>query len=234
MKTKLIYFLTVAFLSILYLYGSQSMANLPSGFVYLEDVDPTIIQDMKYHTHDNLIGRPIKGYESAKCILTKEAALALSHLQKTLLPQHLSLKVYDCYRPQIAVDDFIAWSQDVSDQKMKKNYYPRVNKADFFKLGYIAEKSAHTRGSTADLTLVYLQANNKKDAVDMAMATHFDFMDELSHTLNPQVEGKERENRLFLMNKMRAAGFLPYDKEWWHFTLENEPYPNTYFNFPVV
>lgn len=205
---------------------------LPAGFVYLKDIDPTIIQDVKYFTHDNFIGRPIKGYAAAECILTKEAALALSKLQQTLLPQKLSLKVYDCYRPQTAVDDFIAWSQDASDQKMKQEYYPRVDKADFFKLGYIAAKSSHTRGSTVDLTIVHLSVNNAKP-IDMIMGTNFDFMDELSHPLNSDILEEEKHNRMFLRTMMQEAGFEPYDKEWWHFTFKNEPYPDTYFDFPV-
>ena len=205
---------------------------LPAGFVYLKEVDSSIIQDVKYFTDNNFIGRPIKGYEAAECILTREAAHALSQLQQQLLSQNLSLKIYDGYRPQTAVDDFIAWSKDASDQKMKKDYYPNVNKADFFTLGYIAEKSTHTRGSTVDLTLVHLSANDKP--VEMAMGTHFDFMDELSHPLNSNIGEKEKNNRLFLRSIMQQAGFEPYDKEWWHFTFKNDPYPDTYFNFPVA
>jgi D-alanyl-D-alanine dipeptidase len=117
---------------------------------------------------------------------------------------------------------------------MKKEYYPNVNKADFIKLGYVSGKSAHTRGSTIDLTLVHLPTDKHKKPIEMIMGTHFDFMDELSHTLNPSIQGEARNSRLFLMNKMQEAGFVPYSKEWWHFTLKNEPYPDTYFNFPVA
>src|SRR2546426_194594 len=123
--------------------ASMSMA-LPKGFVYLKDIDPTILQEMKYFTDDNFLGRPVKGYEAAECILTEQTAHALAQAQKELTKQHLSLLVHDCYRPQMAVDDFIAWSQDANDQKMKKEFYPNVNKADVFKLGYVAEKSGHT------------------------------------------------------------------------------------------
>lgn len=214
------------------LFGGRCMA-LPAGFVYLKEVDSSIIQDVKYFTDDNFIGRPIKGYEAAECILTQEAAHALSKLQQQILPQHLSLKVYDCYRPQTAVNDFIAWSQDASDQKMKTDYYPNINKADFFKLGYVAENSGHTRGSTVDLTLVHLPGNNG-EPLEMAMGTHFDFMDELSHPLNPNIHNDVRSNRLFLRSIMQKAGFEPVDNEWWHFTFKNEPYPDTYFNFPVA
>lgn len=227
MKIKSVHLYIIVLVGVL--CGSSCMA-LPTGFVYLKDIDPTIIQDVKYFTHDNFIGRPINGYAAAECILTQEAALALSKLQKILLSQKLSLKVYDCYRPQTAVNDFIAWSKDTSDQKMKKDYYPRVDKGDFFKLGYIAEKSSHTRGSTVDLTIVHLSG---KKPIDMNMGTHFDFMDELSHPLNPDIHDEGKNNRMFLRRMMQEAGFEPYDKEWWHFTFKNEPYPDTYFDFPV-
>lgn len=203
---------------------------LPADFVYLNEIDATIIQEVRYFSHDNFIGRPIKGYEAGQCILTKKAAVALSAVQKRLLPQNLSLKVFDCYRPQTAVNDFIDWSKDETDQKMKKQYYPHVNKVDMFKLGYLAEKSGHSRGSTADLTIVYLSGNKP----EMDMGTHFDFMDELSHTLNPNVHGEKRNNRLFLRGMMEEAGFEPYELEWWHFTLKDEPFPDTYFDFPVA
>jgi len=230
MKIRSAYFCLIAMLGVL--GGGKCMA-LPVGFVYLKDVDSSIIQDVKYFTHDNFMGRPIKGYTAAECILTKKAAVALSELQRTLLPQHLSLKVYDCYRPQTAVNDFIAWSKDATDQKMKKDYYPNVNKADFFTLGYVAEKSTHTRGSTVDLTLARLPTNNSKP-IEMPMGTHFDFMDELSHSLSPNIRGEEKKNRLLLRRLMQKAGFEPYDKEWWHFTFKDEPYPDTYFDFPVA
>lgn len=201
---------------------------LPQGFVYLKDVDSSIIQDMKYITSDNFVGRPIAGYEKAQCILTREAAIALSKVQAELRHQSLGLKVYDCYRPQRAVNDFIAWSKDASDQKMKSEYYPRVNKRDVFKLGYVAEKSGHTRGSTIDLTIISL-----KDNKNLEMGTHFDLLDEHSHTLSPDVSREALNNRLFFKDTMEQNGFVPYSEEWWHFTLKNEPFPDTYFDFPV-
>lgn len=205
---------------------------LPDKFVYLKDIDPSIIQEMKYITQDNFIGRPIAGYEVARCILTQPAALALAKAQQTLKSQGLSLKVFDCYRPQTAVNDFIKWSKDVSDQKMKAKYYPRVNKADFVTLGYVGTKSGHTRGSTVDLTIVRLVEANQPPK-ELAMGTRFDFMDELSHALSEHIQGKPRDNRFLLRNTMQQAGFNPYDTEWWHFTLKNEPFPDTYFDFPV-
>ncbi len=204
---------------------------LPDGFVYLKDVKPSIIQDVKYVTRNNFLGRPVKGYEAPVCILTRQTAEALSHLQDILQAQSLGLKVYDCYRPQMAVDDFIAWSADANDQKMKKKYYPRVNKADFFELGYIGKKSGHTRGSTVDLTLVRFSSDHHP--IDLGMGTHFDYMDEKSHAFSTSVPRVAQKNRLLLRQYMDEVGFAPIAEEWWHFTLKNEPYPTTYFNFPV-
>jgi D-alanyl-D-alanine dipeptidase len=196
---------------------------LPAGFVYLKDIDPTIIQDIKYYSTDNFVGRRIKGYDAPKCILTYETALALSKLQSQLRQKAMGLKVYDCYRPSMAVDDFITWSHDTHEQQQKKKYYPLIDKANFFKLGYVASKSGHSRGSTVDLTLV-----------DLDMGTHFDFMDERSHTLNAKVSSHIRRNRLLLRAMMVDAGFSPIETEWWHFTFKSEPFPRTYFNFPVI
>lgn len=203
--------------------------SLPAGFVYLEEIDASIIQEIKYFSDHNFIGRPIVGYDAPKCILTKEAAIQLQAVQNRLKQHALGLKVFDGYRPQMAVDDFIAWSEDVSDQKMKKAFYPRVNKADFFKLNYLAKKSSHTRGSTIDLTVIHLI-----DGREMDMATPFDFMDELSHPFSEDVSGAARDNRLFFRDIMQENGFAGVDSEWWHFTLKNEPFRDTYFNFRVA
>lgn len=201
-------------------------------FVYLADVDPTIIQDIKYFSDDNFIGRRIAGYDAPKCILTQPAAMALAQVQQKLLTNNLSLKVFDGYRPQTAVNDFIAWGQDEQDQQQRAQFYPRVNKADFFKLGYLAEKSGHTRGSTIDLTIVQISLiDGTHQALDMG--TPFDFMDELSHTLNPGIQDQALANRLLLRDVMAEAGFEGYPLEWWHFTLANEPFPDTYFDFAV-
>ncbi len=212
-------------------YANYSIA-LPAGFVYLSDVNPTIIQEMKYFSADNFIGRPIKGYNAPKCILTTEAAEALSKLQEQLNRGSMGIKVYDCYRPTMAVTDFIHWSRNIKDQRQKKNYYPAVNKADFFKLGYVAEKSGHSRGSTVDLTLVHFEPNHTP--LELHMGTHFDFMDETSHPLNQKVSAHVRHDRLLLRKMMLNAGFVPLETEWWHFTFKNEPFPNDYFNFPVA
>ncbi len=226
--------------------------QLPSGFVYLKDIDPSISQDIRYATAHNFIGHAINGYKAGECILTKPAALALAKVQQELRQANLSLKVYDCYRPQMAVDEFIQWSRQSQAQAMKAEFYPRVDKADFFKLGYVAEKSGHTRGSTVDLTIVPLplqqgesyQPDQKLRACyapyqqrfrdgGIDMGTGFDCMDELAHGDNQQVGPVAYHHRKLLAAVMDKYGFAPYPQEWWHFTLKNEPYPDTYFNFPV-
>lgn len=225
---------------------------LRPGFVYLHDVDPTILQDMRYMGFHNFIGRPIKGYEAKRCILTEKAALALSEVQKELEKNALSLKVYDCYRPTMAVQDFLTWSKDPKNQKMKSEFYPRVDKADVFRLAYVAEKSGHSRGSTMDLTIVALPiqpqahfhpgqeliactAPYKQRYHDnsLDMGTGFDCLDELSHALNQDISPLAMKHRMRLRQVMLKHGFLPYENEWWHFTLKDEAYPNTYFNFHV-
>lgn len=204
---------------------------LPKNFVHLRDVDSSIIQDIKYLTNDNFIGRPIAGYKTNSCVLTVEAANALAALQVKLFTRSLSLKVFDGYRPQRAVDDLIAWSKDPRDQLMKSEYYPNVNKADLFKLGYLSEKSSHSRGSTVDLTLVELF--DDKPPRELDMGTQFDFLDELSHPLTAEVSPDEKHNRLMLRQLMEEAGFAGIRTEWWHFTLRNEPFPDSYFDFVV-
>jgi len=212
---------------------ATSLYALPRGFVYLKNIDPSIIQDIRYHSSNNFVGRPIKGYQASQCILTDVAADALYRVQQILLLQNMSLKVFDCYRPQTAVNDFIKWSQDPRDQRMKSDYYPLVNKADFFRLNYVAAQSGHTRGSTVDLTIVRLQPNGKPP-LELPMGTHWDFMDERSHYASAAIQGEARENRAYLQKLMVQAGFEPYPEEWWHFTLKHEPHSETYFDFPVI
>lgn len=196
--------------------------NLPENFVYLSDIDPNIVQEIRYAGYYNFIGRPVKGYDSGECILTRQTAEALSHVQADLKKSGFSLKVYDCYRPQKAVDDFIAWSKQPKHQEMKAAFYPNTNKADFFKLGYVAEKSGHTRGSTVDVTI------NQLD-----MGTNYDYMDELSHSNNQEITNTAYKNRQLLYWVMEKYGFVNLPTEWWHFTLKDEPYAHAYFNFNV-
>ncbi len=210
---------------------SDSFAKdvLPHGFVYLKDIDASIVQDMRYSGSNNFIGRPIAGYDAAQCIISLPAAQALSKIQTALKKQQLSLKVFDCYRPQMAVDDFIAWSKNPDDQKMKTDYYPHIDKSELFSRGYIAVKSGHTRGSTTDLTIISTETGKELD-----MGTHFDFMDPLSHHDVKKISETAYQHRLLLKHIMMKNGFEPYFAEWWHYTLKNEPYPDTYFNFKIA
>jgi zinc D-Ala-D-Ala dipeptidase len=224
---------------------------LPAGFVALDDVDRTILQDMRYATGYNFVGRRIDGYREPVCILHRRAARALKRAQGDMRRRGYTLKVYDCYRPQRAVDHFVRWSRNGS-QKMKREFYPGVDKARVFDLGYVARRSGHSRGSTVDLTLVKLppseqpQWSRKEFGLtactapyrrrfpdnSVNMGTSYDCFDPRSHTYDSR--GRVRKNRLRLRRAMERAGFEPYDKEWWHFTLRHERYPNRYFDFPVA
>ncbi|CAN5211119.1 M15 family metallopeptidase [soil metagenome] len=223
--------------------------NLPNGFVYLRDIDPSIQQDMRYAGYHNFIGHPLPGYQANTCILTKVTALTLKQIQAELRQSKLSLKVYDCYRPQTTVNAFIKWSKDAKQQAMKAEFYPRINKVDFFKLGYVAKRSGHSRGSTVDLTLIPIGSKSAKyrpghavaacfapyrqrfqdNSIDMG--TGFDCMDELAHPLNNQLGKVVYFNRMMLRQIMLKYGFVPLAEEWWHFTLKQEPFKNSYFNF---
>ena len=199
----------------------------PDNFVYVTEIIPNIKQDIRYFGNNNFVGRPIIGYKKPVCMLTNAAAHALLKVQSVLNKQNLGLVVYDCYRPQMAVNDFIQWSQN-SDERMKSLFYPHINKKELFKLGYIARRSGHTRGSTMDLTIVDLASNQVLD-----MGTPFDYLDPLSHPDNRDITKEQFQNRMLLRSLMVKFGFRPIKTEWWHFTLQNEPYKNIYFNFLV-
>lgn len=205
-------------------------AGAESGapFVDAAGLVPGLALDLRYAGSDNFVGRPIAGYEAPRCLLTRPAARALARVQAALAREGLGLKVFDCYRPLRAVADFAAWARDAADTRMKAAYYPRVDKADLFRLGYIAERSAHSRGSTVDLTLVRLA-----DGAELDMGTPFDLFDETSATDSPRVGPVAMRNRHRLRDAMIRAGFTPYPQEWWHFTLKREPYPDTAFDRPV-
>jgi zinc D-Ala-D-Ala dipeptidase len=205
--------------------------TLPDGFVDVKELIPTIHVDLRYATDDNFVGRPIDGYLVNRCILTREAAHALKQVQDELTGFGLGLKIFDAYRPQRAVDHFVRWAKDLGDTAMKSRYYPEVKKGDLFKKGYIAERSGHSRGSTVDVTIVSLTIPTYGTELDMG--TRFDFFGRESWPENLSLPPDPRANRLLLRAVMMKYGFKPYSKEWWHFTLENEPYPDTYFNFPV-
>jgi D-alanyl-D-alanine dipeptidase len=205
---------------------------LPAGFVYVED--KRIIKSMDYFTSHNFLARPVAGYHAPVCILTKEAAQALIAVQDELdlLNKGYHLKIFDTYRPTQAVEDFIAWSKDFSDIKAKAAFYPDISKPELFEQGYISDRSTHSRGSTVDLTITQIDSKNPQGQ-DLEMGTNFDFFGELSHTHNPNISELAKENRHFFVTIMEKHGFENFPLEWWHFTLRNEPFPDTYFNFPV-
>ncbi len=227
-------------------------APLPDGFVYLRETAPEIAQDMRYYGSHNFIGRPIPGYEAPECILTREAAAALKAVQAEVAAEGLQVKVLDCYRPQRAVAEFVRWGRDSADQRMKTEFYPRVDKADVFQQGYIAERSGHSRGSTVDLVLVPANSPPTPAAPEgpavtctapfalrfpdspLDFGTGFDCMDPLSHPDNTAVPAAAQANRTRLARAMENQGFRPLTTEWWHFTLQAEPFPDTYFDFPVA
>jgi len=197
-----------------------------SPLVRLSEVDASIGFEAKYFGSDNFMGRPIRGYEANEIIMTREAAAALSLAQADAASRGLSLFVFDGYRPQQAVDHFVEWGADLADTLNQAAFYPNVPKAELFERGYIAERSGHSRGSTVDLTLT-------RDGVALDMGTPFDYFDELSHTENAAIADSAMANRMLLRAIMADAGFRNYVNEWWHYTLIDEPYPDTYFDVPV-
>jgi len=202
--------------------------KLPKGFVYLKDLVPSIKIELRYFSDDNFIGKPINGYKSNRLIITKEAASSLKNIQQELLKKELSLKIFDGYRPQEAVDHFVEWAKVLNDNLMKTQYYPKVVKSNLFKNGYIAAKSSHSRGSTIDLTII-----NLKTSIELDMGSPYDFFGVESHPRYQNISDQQKKNRMLLRKVMLANGFKPYENEWWHFTLKKEPFPNTYFKFPV-
>lgn len=204
---------------------------LPKGFVHIEQVAQGIRLEIRYFTDDNFVGQRIDGYLAPACILTLKAAEALKKVQADLKPFGLGLKVFDCYRPQRAVNHFIRWAHELEDTKTKNRFYPDVQKKNLFKEDYIAARSGHTRGSTVDLTIIAVAANGAGQDIDMG--TGFDLFSPKSWPTSLQMSGGQRAHRMLLRVLMTRHGFLPYAQEWWHFTLKDEPYPDTYFDFPV-
>ena len=218
------------FIGFLLLLLVTSAANAqdqrPAAFVDAATVVPGLVVEMRYVTDNNFVGRPIDGYEKPVCLLTRPAARALAEVARDLEPRGLKLKVFDCYRPKRAVAHFLRWARAVDDLKNKSAYYPDLDKRQLFSGGYIAAHSGHSRGSTVDITLV-------GKAGELDMGTPFDFLSRPSNTLDPAIRGEAQKNRLLLVLAMERRGFRAYDKEWWHFTLRGEPFPETYFDFPV-
>ncbi len=199
-----------------------------TGFVLVGEAVPDAILEIRYYSAYNFVGDRIDGYEEPVALLTKEAASALRAAGDALKTKGFLLKIYDAYRPQRAVSHFVRWARDLGDIRMKPFFYPGLKKDELFPRGYIAEYSGHSRGSTVDLTLFDMSAGKEAD-----MGGVFDYFGELSRPDCPQITGEQRANRMILREAMIAHGFRPNSEEWWHFTLENEPWPDTCFTFPV-
>jgi D-alanyl-D-alanine dipeptidase len=229
-----------------------TQSSVPDHFVDLQTVIPSVTLDIRYHSEHNFLGTRVDGYQAPKCFITAPAAEALAKVQAELQEFSLSLKIYDCYRPQQAVNHFVRWAKDIKDATTKAEFYPTVDKRHLFRDGYIAEKSGHSRGSTIDLTIIpvpvptqgkyilgqslaacYLPAAKRFNDNSIDMGTGFDCFHGLSHPGNQEVGLTQRANRLLLKTLMDKYGFKNYEQEWWHFTFRNEPYPETYFDFPV-
>ncbi|GIP48428.1 MULTISPECIES: M15 family metallopeptidase [Paenibacillus] len=204
--------------------------HLPKGkgFVYLDEVIPNALYDLRYYTGDNFVGERIDGYSGPFAILTLRAARALKKVNDNLEAQGYRLKIIDAYSPQKAVNHFARWSKDPLDAEMKERFYPEVDKKNLFKQGYLSSKSGHSRGSTVDLTLVY-----KKTGGEVDMGSRVDFLGPISAHGAQGLTKAQRTGRYILKTAMVKQGFKPYAKEWWHYTLKNEPYPSTYFDFDV-
>ena len=221
--------------------GGAFAAALPDGFVDVPSILPEARYDIRYIGSENFLGRPVAGYERATCILSQPAADALAKVQREAAENGLTLKIFDCFRPQRAVDDFVRWGQDLDDLKGMAAYYPRVPKSELFERGYIAAKSGHSRGSTVDLTLLVtnpasaeqvLQGPLEPDA-EVDMGSPFDLFDPRSHTANPAMPAHVRHNRAWFAALMDRHGFNNLPEEWWHYTLRDEAHPQTFFDFPV-
>ncbi|MBD0825419.1 M15 family metallopeptidase [Aestuariibaculum marinum] len=207
---------------------SFSFAQLPEGFVYAKEVIPDLDVDLRYYSSNNFVGKPVEGYLTNKLILTKQAALALKQVQEELQSHNLCLLVFDGYRPQQAVNHFMSWAKDLNDTINKHRFYPDVAKQHLFKEEYIATRSGHSKGSTVDLTII---DGNTGQPLDMG--SNFDFFGEASWVNYSHITEKQKANRKLLQTVMLKHGFRNYPKEWWHFTLRKEPFPATYFDFPV-
>ncbi len=206
----------------------RSVTMDPSGFVLLGDFVPGIVQEIRYYSTYNFIGDRIVGYEEPVALLTREAARALKAVAGEMNAQGYRLKVFDAYRPACAVRHFVLWGIEDLDLRMKPYFYPELEKQSLFKEGYIASKSSHSRGSAVDLTLLDMSTGKEVD-----MGSPFDLFSEVSHPDSRAVTQEQYDNRMFLQSAMKRNGFAPIDCEWWHFSLADEPWPDTYFEFPV-
>ena len=208
--------------------NGDDLSSDSSDFVLLSEAVPDAILEIRYYSTYNFVGDRIDGYEEPVALLTKEAAMALKEVSDNLISKGYRLKIYDAYRPQKAVANFVEWAKDTGDIRMKEYFYPELDKSVLFQQGYIAEYSGHSRGSTVDLTLFDMRTEKEVD-----MGGTFDYFGELSHPDYRQITDDQYNNRMILRDAMVGGGFKPLDTEWWHFTLVNEPFPDTYFTFPV-
>ena len=202
-------------------------SKLPPGFVYINDIDESIKIDLRYSTTNNFTGHIIEGYKSNMAIISYAAAKSLVQVQNDLKKKNLSLKIFDAYRPQMSVNYFIKWSNDLADTINKSLYYPKIKKSQLFPMGYIAERSGHSRGSTVDLTIIDNKTNKELD-----MGTLYDFFGPESSTDFSNITDNQMSNRLLLLKVMTENGFKNYPMEWWHYTLVPEPF-DSYFNFVI-
>ena len=207
----------------------RDMTKDASGFVLLSDYVPHIVQEIRYFSTYNFIGERVDGYEEPCALLTKEAARALKAVSNEMIVKGYRLKIFDAYRPTTAVKHFILWGIEDQDVRMKPYFYPDVEKQELFSRGYIAKQSSHSRGSAVDLTLLDMSTGREVD-----MGSAFDMFSEVSHPDYRGVTEEQYDNRMFLQSAMLRSGFQPIDCEWWHFSLADEPYPDTYFSFPVT
>jgi len=230
-RTQIVNLLSFCLYLIPILLGScnkQTDKTLPYGFAYVASSVSDVILEIRYYSSYNFVGTRVDGYLAPVAILSKQAAEALYNANADLYKQGYVLKVFDAYRPQRAVDHFMRWAKDESDTLTKQYFYPDIEKKEIIPKGYILERSGHTRGSTIDLTIVDMSTGKEVD-----MGSPFDFFGEVSHHGTDLISDEQTDNRLILKNAMENAGFVPYAEEWWHYTLKNEPYPDTYFDFPV-
>lgn len=230
-----------------------TVPGLPPDAVRLRDVAPSVVQEMRYAGPHNFVGRRVTGYEAPECWLTRRAARAVARVQQRVAREGYALKVYDCFRPQRAVDDFVRWAEDPTATQMRREFYPTLVKTVLFPQGYIAARSSHSRGSTVDVTLVprgegrsprwrpgdpLVRCTAPRDRrfadTSIDMGTGFDCFDSLAHLANPSITERQKDNRALLLTAMTAEGFNSYAEEWWHYTLDDEPHPQTYYDAPVT
>jgi len=225
MKNKIIICLL---LLISFGFTKQDTTNLPKGFVYVRTIIPDIDVELRYYSTHNFVGDTIVGYKANTLILTKQSAEALKKVQDELQQQNLCLRVYDGYRPQRAVNHFMRWAKDLNDTINKQEFYPEVEKRFLFREEYIATRSGHSRGSTVDLTIIDGNTNEPLD-----MGSPFDFFGQQSWVNYEGITDEQKTNRQLLQQVMLKHNFRNYSKEWWHFTLRWEPFPDTYYDFEV-